>query len=152
MLGKRDVVESKTKLSACPSSVGAARRFVRDVLCTRNVSDRVADTVALLTSEVVTNAIVHAGAAPKLVVRLSRGRVRVEVHDQHTEVPVRRRHDPLAVSGRGMEIVDQLAREWGVEHVPDGKRVWFEVPFSSPALPDWVKARADLVPPREDTT
>lgn len=124
---------------------------MRDVLCNRNVNDRVTDTVALLTSEVVTNAIVHAGAAPGLVVRLSRGRVRVEVHDQHTDVPVRRHPEPLAVSGRGMAIVDQLAREWGVEHMPDGKRVWFEVPFSSPPLPEWVRSRADLVPPREDT-
>ncbi len=105
----------------------------------------------LLTSEVVTNAIVHAGAAPSLVVRFARGRVRVEVHDQHQDVPVRRPLNPLAASGRGMAIVDQLAREWGVEHVPDGKRVWFEVPFSQPSLPDWVKAQADLVPPPEDT-
>jgi anti-sigma regulatory factor (Ser/Thr protein kinase) len=120
-------------------------------LCTRNISDRVAETVELLTSEVVTNAIVHAGASPSLVVRLSRGRVRVEVHDQHADVPVRRDPGPLAVSGRGMAIVDQLAREWGVEHVPDGKRVWFEVPFSSPSLPDWVRARSDLAPPHEDT-
>lgn len=115
------------------------------------MSDRVAETVELLTSEVVTNAIVHANAAPSLVVRLGRGRVRVEVHDQHGDVPVHRRPDPLASSGRGMEIVDQLAREWGVEHVPNGKRVWFEVPFTAPPLPDWVKARADLVPSREDT-
>ena len=115
------------------------------------MSDRVADTVVLLTSEVVTNAIVHAGAAPCLVVRLTRGRVRVEVLDQHADVPVRRHPGPMAVGGRGMEIVDQLARDWGVEHVRNGKRVWFEVPFSQPSLPDWVKARADLAPPREDT-
>lgn len=115
------------------------------------MSDRVAETVELLTSEVVTNAIVHADAAPSLVVRLTQGRVRVEVHDHHAGVPVRRRPDPLAVSGRGMEIVDRLAREWGVEHVPNGKRVWFEVPFTAPSLPDWVKTRADLVPQHEDT-
>jgi anti-sigma regulatory factor (Ser/Thr protein kinase) len=121
------------------------------VLSNRNVSDRVAETVELLTSEVVTNAIVHADAAPSLVVRLKGGRVRVEVHDEHGAVPVRRKPDPLAASGRGMEIVNHLAREWGVEHVPGGKRVWFEVPFSAPPLPEWVRARADLVPPREDT-
>ena len=142
-LGNLVRVETKTKLSACPSSVGAARRFVRDVLCSRNISDRVTDTVVLLTSEVVTNALVHAadslrnGAGPQLIVRVLPSRVRVEVHDPALAVPVRRFPPPLAASGRGIAIVDQLAKDWGVEHAARGKRVWFEVPVATAPLPFW---------------
>jgi anti-sigma regulatory factor (Ser/Thr protein kinase) len=98
------------------------------VLISRRVGQDVVETVELLTSEVVTNAIVHARAAPELVVRLSGARVRIEVHDASPAVPVRRLAGPYAASGRGIAIVDGLAGNWGVEHVPDGKRVWFEVP------------------------
>jgi anti-sigma regulatory factor (Ser/Thr protein kinase) len=121
------LIETKTTLSPYPTSVGAARRFVRDVLSSRRVVDDVVETVELLTSEVVTNAIVHAGSAPELVVRVRRDRVRVEVNDKSPAVPVVRVVDPAAVSGRGMVIVEELAGAWGVEHIPRGKRVWFEV-------------------------
>lgn len=104
---------------------------MRDVLTSRQVGDRIVETVALLTSEVVTNAIVHAAAAPELVVRLAPGRVRVEVHDAVPAVPFRLMDDPFAPSGRGMAIVEELARDWGIDHVPTGKRVWFEVPVSA---------------------
>lgn len=124
------VIESKTTLFPFPASVGAARRFVRDVLTTRQVGDEVVDTVELLTSEVVTNAIVHAGSGPQLVVQLTRERVRVEVHDRASSVPLRLMTDPFSPGGRGMAIVEELSREWGVEHLPDGKRVWFEVPVT----------------------
>src|SRR5688572_20016956 len=60
------VIEVRTILTPHPTSVGAARRFVRDVLKTRRVDDGVVSTVELLTSEVVTNAIIHARSGPQL--------------------------------------------------------------------------------------
>jgi anti-sigma regulatory factor (Ser/Thr protein kinase) len=131
------LIEKKTTLSPTASSVGAARRFVRDVLTTRQVGDKIVDTVELLTSEVVTNAIVHAGAGPALVVRLGRGRVRVEVHDTISSVPLRLVADPYSPSGRGMAIVEELAGDWGVDHIPEGKRVWFEVPVTAHRRVSW---------------
>ena len=110
---------------------------MRDVLTNRHGSDNLVDTVELLTSEVVTNAIVHAASGPVLLVRISRGRVRIEVQDTSPAVPVRQYAGPLASSGRGMAIVDELARDWGVEHVPQGKRVWFELPFTAAPRPFW---------------
>ncbi len=101
---------------------------MRDVLTSRRAAGQVVDTVELLTSEVVTNAIVHTRSAPALVVRLAGARVRVEVHDGSSAVPLVHRPDPYAESGHGMTIVSRLARAWGVDHVPTGKRVWFEVP------------------------
>ncbi len=118
---------------------------------TRHVAQPVVETVELLTSEVVTNAILHTGSAPELVVRVVEARVRVEVHDTSSAVPVVLEPDPYEQGGRGMRIVDGLARAWGVEHVPTGKRVWFEVPFSAAPLPAWARDRA-YRPPRKSAT
>lgn len=115
----------------------------------RHVNQKAVETVELLTSEVVTNALVHARSVgvdpdegPDLVVRISRGFVRVEVHDVSPEVPVRHNPGPLDPSGRGMWIVDELSRDWGVDHLPRGKRVWFEVAFRISPLAAWVRGRA----------
>jgi len=111
-----------------PTSVGAARRFVRDVLMSRHVPESTVDIVELLTSELVTNAILHGRIGPKLVVELDEGVVRVGVDDMSPEVPVRRVTRSDDVSGRGVMIVEELATAWGVEPVRGGgKRVWFEV-------------------------
>ena len=115
-------------LTPHPTSVGAARRFVRDVLMSRQVSDGVVDTVELLTSEVVTNAIVHGRSGPQLAVEVDDDVVRVAVRDQSLEVPVRRLGQVDDVSGRGVVIVEEMASAWGVEQENNGaKRVWFEV-------------------------
>ena len=115
-------------LNLHPTSVGAARRFVRDVLMLRGVDDEVVDTVELLTSEVVTNAIVHGRSGPQLVVDMGDDVVRVAVRDLSPEVPVARLGHVADVSGRGVVSIEQLASTWGVEHERGGaKQVWFEV-------------------------
>jgi anti-sigma regulatory factor (Ser/Thr protein kinase) len=115
-------------LNLHPTSVGAARRFVRDVLMSRQVADAVVRTVELLTSEVVTNAIVHGRSGPQLIVVISDDVVRVSVRDVSPDVPVRRLGRVDDVSGRGVIIVEQLASAWGVERERGGgKKVWFEV-------------------------
>ena len=115
-------------LTPHPTSVGSARRFVRDVLMSRRVSDGVVSTVELLTSEVVTNAIIHARSGPQLAVEVKDKVVRVAVRDSSPEVPVRRLGRLDDLSGRGVIIVEELASAWGVERERSGaKRVWFEV-------------------------
>ena len=115
-------------LTPHPTSVGAARRFVRDVLMSRRVADGVVSTVELLTSEVVTNAIIHARSGTQLAVLIEEDRVRVAVRDTSPQEPVRRLASVDDLSGRGVVIVDELATAWGVEHERNGaKRVWFEV-------------------------
>ena len=122
------LIEVRTMLTPHPTSVGAARRFVRDVLMSRQVPDGVVDTVELLTSEVVTNAIIHGRSGPQLAVEVDGTVVRVAVHDLSPEVPVRRLGQVDDVSGRGVVIVEELASAWGVEREGSGaKRVWFEV-------------------------
>jgi anti-sigma regulatory factor (Ser/Thr protein kinase) len=118
----------RTTLEPALTSVGAARRFVRDVLTSRHVTGGVVDVVELLTSEVVTNALLHASCAEELVIQLGAKRVRVEVSDSSPEPPVKRRIDVAAASGRGLTIVDKMASRWGVDQTRQGgKRVWFEV-------------------------
>ena len=94
----------------------------------RQVPDGVVDTVELLTSEVVTNAIIHGRSGPQLAVEIDGSVVRVAVRDRSPEIPVRRLGRLDDVSGRGVVIVEELASAWGVERERNGsKRVWFEV-------------------------
>ena len=109
-------------------SAGAARRFVARVC---PVSDaELADRIAFLVSEVVTNAILH--ARTPFVVRAHRdGTLRVEVADGSTTPPVRKDYGPQAATGRGVRIVDRLSDRWGTEVSATGKVVWFEVELES---------------------
>ena len=86
-----------------------------------------ADTVTLLVSELVTNAVLHAGTPCRLSMRAGT-RLRVEVFDHSHRLPGGGLHrDAESHSGRGMLLVDALSAAHGVEVEPKGKRVWFEV-------------------------
>ena len=94
----------------------------------RQVPVGVVRTVELLTSEVVTNAIVHAHSGTQLAVEVNDDSVRVAVRDTSRHMPVRRLHSVDDEHGRGVVIVEHLATAWGVEQERHGgKRVWFEV-------------------------
>jgi DNA-binding NarL/FixJ family response regulator len=114
--------------AAAPESVSAARRFVAGTLAEWELTE-LADTITLLLSELVTNAIVHADAAPDVTVRLLPDRVHVEVADARPET-VRAQEtsdDETSTSGRGLALVEALATDWGSVAVPGGKVVWFDV-------------------------
>jgi anti-sigma regulatory factor (Ser/Thr protein kinase) len=100
---------------------------VRRVLGRHHVNQKVTGIVELLTSEVVTNALLHARSAGEVSVYVSPTTIRVEVEDPSSLMPARRQAGTDAVSGRGLTIVAGLARSWGVEPGIRGKRVWFEV-------------------------
>jgi anti-sigma regulatory factor (Ser/Thr protein kinase) len=120
-------LESRTTLSPEAGSAAVARAFVTETLLAWG-AERVLEAATLLTSELVTNAVLYAGSEIVLVVRQSGRRIRVEVQDASPKVPVRRFPTEESVSGRGLALVEALAAAWGVDPVPhDGKRVWFEV-------------------------
>lgn len=119
-------------LPADATSPRQARRFVTEALNEWNCA-AVLDTVALLTSELVTNAVVHAKGTPQIVVQATEHQLRIEVHDQEHTSPVRRAPDASGPGGRGLLLLDELATEWGVEPRPGGKAVWFTV--DRPPLP-----------------
>jgi DNA-binding NarL/FixJ family response regulator len=114
-----------TELTTDPRAVGAARRWVRELLAP-SATDEL-EVVELLVSELVTNAIVHASSAPRVEVELGRDHIRVAVHDADPTPPARRVPDLGRIGGRGLLLLDQLASRWGSEPSGGGKVVWFEV-------------------------
>lgn len=94
----------------------------------RGVAVQVVETAELLVSEVVTNAVVHAATDIEVsVTMLDDGGVRVEVSDGSPHLPARRQYALTAGTGRGMQLVDELADRAGTTPAPPGKTVWFEV-------------------------
>ena len=83
--------------------------------------------VQLLTSELVSNAILHVGAPFEMMVDTSGGSVRVDVIDARSEdFPRLRDPEPQELAGRGLRMVDRLATHWGVVEGPEDRRtVWF---------------------------
>jgi hypothetical protein len=113
-------------LPPVPASLGAARHFVATTLEAWDSEDH-DEVVALLTSEIVSNAVLHAVGDIGLDVAMIRpGLLRVDARDGSPEVAVARRDNRGGVGGHGLQIVDSLARRWGVERHADHKVVWFE--------------------------
>jgi anti-sigma regulatory factor (Ser/Thr protein kinase) len=116
-----------TVLKPTRSTPGAARRFVRRALESTD-SEFALDTAELLTSELVTNVVVHVGSSSELVITTTDGGVRVEVTDHDGRLPAIQAAGADATHGRGLAIVDALADAWGVDGRADnGKTVWFEL-------------------------
>jgi anti-sigma regulatory factor (Ser/Thr protein kinase) len=103
----------------------AARRFVVGALRAGGVP--VDDAIPLVVSELVTNAVLHAGSSARVDVRVANDGVRVEVHDSTTELPTVRDPGPYTVTGRGLMLVEALSDRWGADPTADGKVAWFEV-------------------------
>ena len=122
-------------LPAEPTSVGRARQVVREALREQGtvVVDRngevqpVEDETMLATSELVTNALVHAGTSVLLRVTAGPRGVRVEVQDGSAHSPVPRAHSVTSATGRGLRMVDSVVDRWDVWRQPDGKTVWFQI-------------------------
>jgi anti-sigma regulatory factor (Ser/Thr protein kinase) len=119
-------VPDEVSLPPHPASVGRARRFVREQLGALDVQDP-GGNAELLVSELVTNAVKHAGTY--LTVRVVRDGdgARVEVLDGSTMMPGLRVVTVGSSSGRGLTLVEHFARDWGAERTPAGKVVWFVV-------------------------
>ncbi|MFC8175943.1 SpoIIE family protein phosphatase [Streptomyces sp. NPDC057325] len=137
-------------------SVAAARAFVRDTLQGWGHPELVDDAV-VLTSELVTNAVVHAGTAADVLCLRSDDSIRVEVSDRYPEreIPVqsgRTLVSPDRENGRGLLLCAALAHRWGVDYSPTRKHVWFHLDLpqrpvgtrsAGPVLPDALLPVAD---------
>ncbi len=109
-----------------PESAGEARRAVAGVLGESRLED-ILDTTLLLTSELVTNALLHARTQVAMTIVVNPPRVRVEVCDDDSQLPEMREAAGEETSGRGLLLVEMLAAAWGVRGRDGGKCVWFEV-------------------------
>ncbi len=108
-----------------PYSVVEARKLVEAAV--RACPDGVVADVALMTSELVSNVILHAGTPFEVLVDRSDGHIRVTVADESPQPPTVQRPRPEEVGGRGLVLVSRLSDRWGFESHDGGKSVWFEI-------------------------
>ena len=102
----------------------AARDFLRATLAAWDCDDE-EQVAALLTTEIATNAILHARSAYRVAVEILSSEVLVEVWDADPTPPVRREAANGSETGRGLALIETLALRWGHRLQEDGKAVWF---------------------------
>ncbi|WLQ36625.1 SpoIIE family protein phosphatase [Streptomyces castrisilvae] len=130
-------------------SVATARAFVRDTLQGWGYTDVVDDAV-VLTSELVTNAVVHAGTAADVLCLRTEDGVRVEISDHYPEREIPLQSSGLELgsldseNGRGLLLCAALASRWGVEYSPTRKHVWFQLDL--PDRPVGIRSAGPLLP------
>ncbi|MGS2590788.1 SpoIIE family protein phosphatase [Streptomyces hebeiensis] len=130
-------------------SVATARAFVRDTLQGWGYSD-VVDDATVLTSELVTNAVIHAGTSADVLCLRTEDGVRVEVADRYPEreVPIQGAGasfaSPDRENGRGLLLCAALASRWGVEYTPTHKKVWFQLDL--PERPVGTRSAGPVLP------
>lgn len=112
-----------------------------------------AETLVLLVSELVTNAVVHTGrpAVLRLLFGPGCGTVRVEVADRSAAPPLQRHADGGDTHGRGLELVDGLADRWGWQPEGAGKHIWCELDRNAPVFTPVVREPGAYEPPHAVT-
>ena len=125
---------STLHLEPVVESTPVARHWVGAHL--RDVPAEVAECAGLLTSELVTNAVLHAGTPMCVTLHILPDRIRVDVADGDTSLPALKDYGREAATGRGLTLFSTLASDWGVQPVEGGKIVWFELPVDFPVPPD----------------
>ncbi|MDQ0794700.1 ATP-binding protein [Streptomyces sp. B1I3] len=133
------VLQVQLEVGPDPAEVGRARRWARSRLIGSGVADDepLAETLILLISELVTNAVVHTGCPAVLRMLFgsgSLGTVRVEVADTSCRPPQQRHAVGEDTGGRGLELVDGLADRWGWQPEGAGKQIWCEVDRGDPVM------------------
>jgi anti-sigma regulatory factor (Ser/Thr protein kinase)/anti-anti-sigma regulatory factor len=115
-------------LAPTPTAAAAARVFVRDILDYWQLAlpdTTVVERAVLLANELVTNAVVHAHTELRLRLELRGEWLHIAVRDGSPRWLILATPEPEAVGGRGLWLVEQLARSWGVNRHPHGgKVVW----------------------------
>ncbi|GAA2566065.1 ATP-binding protein [Streptomyces lienomycini] len=107
-------------------AVPEARRALRELLRHWGGPGR-SEVAELLTSELVTNALVHTDEGAVLTATVGPRALRVEVRDFTGRLPAPRAPDTEGTNGRGLVLVRSLADDWGVRPYEGGKSVWFEL-------------------------
>jgi anti-sigma regulatory factor (Ser/Thr protein kinase) len=160
-LEARDDLVATAAYQPVPAAAAAARRFVRDTLQSWELTgrsqeqDALVDDAVLLTSELVTNAVLHAGTPVQVTCRIvgdeQDGAVEIAVLDRR---PAQLRpdlpHSPAdaaeRTNGRGLQLPSQLASAWGVTYSGTAKAVWFRMRLAGPGRAVRPSAAAASVP------
>jgi len=116
----------RLRLRSSTDAPRQARRAIGDLLTRLGRTDLASDAV-LLASELVTNAVQHAGGPIVVTATYLDSTLRVEVHDTRPEPPSLRPLTATGASGRGLQFVRLIANQWATTPEPDGKTIWFEL-------------------------
>ena len=149
--------ETRATLPGTPLAPGSARALVRAALAewaelglpgTEHLTDRLADDAVVAVSELVTNAVVHAGTEVGLACRLEpdTGALVVEVCDHHpSRAPRGADTEPSYETpefGRGLRLVAALAESWGITYRTGAKTIWARLPAEGRAAGDAIQTYA----------
>ncbi len=127
---------STLHLEPVVESTPVARHWIAAHL--RDLPSEVTGYAALLTSELVTNATLHAATPMCVTLHILPDRIRVDVADGNPAIPSLKEYGRDAATGRGLTLFNTLASNWGVQVVEGGKIVWFELPVDFPVSPSSV--------------
>lgn len=163
-LEARDDLVATAAYQPVPAAAAAARRFVRDTLCSWELAgdqgdpdepDTLLDDAVLLTSELVTNAVLHAGTPVQVTCRLlgdlSHGAVEIAVLDRRPaqlrpDLPHSAAEAAERTNGRGLQLPSELASAWGVTYARAAKAVWFRLDLAGRIRPAAATVPAVSVP------
>ena len=120
-------VDRELRLASSPDTVPRARRFAVTQLHGQLPAEVVADA-ELAVSELVTNAVLHAGTTIVVRLRVLPASVRIEVEDSSRVTPVRPLASAHSMTGRGLALVESISSAVGVDRTSAGKVVWCVVP------------------------
>ena len=116
------------QVAAEPTSPGRVRAWMTTKLRDWQVPEPVIGAAILCTSELTTNALLHAGTPAEVRVDLTAERLLVAVADTGTRGSVTRAHtDALSSRGRGLGLIEELSDSWGTDPTVRGSTVWFEM-------------------------
>ncbi|HEX2744253.1 MAG TPA: ATP-binding protein [Streptosporangiaceae bacterium] len=129
-----ELQQRRFRLTREPAAAAEARGQIRAVIRAWKVPVD-PDIAVLLTSDLVTRAIMHGdGETIMLVVRCSRGHLRVDVYDTSRSLPIGVGEPSGTENGRGLALVAALSAEWGSFRTPAGEAVYFTLPFQPDLL------------------
>jgi anti-sigma regulatory factor (Ser/Thr protein kinase) len=112
------------RLESVGEAVGEARHLVTSFLRARSIPEPMIADAALVTSELVTNAVRYGRPPLDLRARVEAHEVLIEVRDRAVYQPRKLRPDENDEHGRGLQIVAALADRWGTRPTEQGKAVW----------------------------
>jgi hypothetical protein len=131
-----ELYQRRVRLTRKPAAAAEARGQVRVAIRDWKVTVD-PDIAILLTSDLVTNAIMHGdGETLTLAIRCSRGHLRIDVYDKSRSLPLGMDEPADTDAGRGLVLVAALSTEWGSFRTPAGKAMYFTLAFPAAGLPD----------------
>jgi anti-sigma regulatory factor (Ser/Thr protein kinase) len=108
------------------------RQTANRVLAGWQTPDLIADTLVVIT-ELIHNVVTHTPDGGELVISRRGDGVLIEVLDDSSDLPAACLPDARRIGGRGLLLVDGLARNWGSHRTGTGKTVWAQMPLDHAA-------------------